>query len=71
MPDTDADFLNYVLQHSTTPRHAFSEKDADRLMDLAGAEEMIVGDCGLRNFVGIDEDEGERLVDLARARLKK
>jgi hypothetical protein len=39
-------------------------------MLLAGVEEMTVDNCGLHNFLGVGESEGERLVALARIRLK-
>ena len=66
----DETFLSYVLGHSQTPRHAFHNDDVRRLMELAGAEEITLDNCGLFNFSGIGEYEGERLVDLARLRLK-
>ncbi len=70
MPDSmdDRTFLSYVEGHSRTPRHAFHRQDANRLMELAGVEEMKVDNCGLPNFVGIDEYEADRLIKLARAR---
>lgn len=68
----DGAFLTYVLWHSETPRHAFHIKDAERLMKLAGVETMDVDNPGLgENFVGIDQYEGKRLVDLAEARRKE
>jgi hypothetical protein len=68
----DGAFLTYVLWHSETPRHAFHIRDANRLMKLAGVEEMQVDNPGLGgNFVGIDQWEGKKLVELAQARLKE
>ena len=66
----DSTFLSYVEGHSKTPRHAFHRDDVRRLMTLAGVEEMTVDDCGLPNFLGVDEFEGARLVALARAGLR-
>jgi hypothetical protein len=66
--DNDA-FLSYVLGHSKTPRHAFHINDVKRLMELAGVDEILIDDCGLFNFRGVGEHEGEKLVKLARARL--
>ena len=68
--DTDEGFLSYVLGHSKTERHAFHVNDVRRLMLLAGAEKITVNDCGLFNFLGVGEHEGERLVTLARERMK-
>lgn len=65
MSKSDQDFLGYVALHSKTERHAFSRADADRLMGLAGVEQMKVDDCGLPGFVGIDEWEAQRLIKLA------
>jgi hypothetical protein len=68
---TDEAFLNYVLGHSKTPRHAFHIDDVVHLAKLAGVEEVKVDNCGLPNFYGIDEFEGVRPVTLARKRLKQ
>ncbi len=68
---SDEDFLSYVIGHSKTPRHAFHRDDVVRLGKLAGVDEVKVDNSGLPNFYGIDEFEGSRLVDLARARLKQ
>jgi len=67
---SDEAFLSYVLGHSKTERHAFHVDDVRRLMLLAGVERITVNVCGLINFLGVDEHEGERLVALARARMK-
>lgn len=64
----DQEFLSYVLLHSKSERHAFSYKDAQRLMDLAGVEEVKADRCGIPGFVGIGDMEADRLVGLARKR---
>lgn len=71
MRENDESFFGYVLLHSATPRHAFHQDDARRLLELAGVSEMRVDDCGLRGFVGIGEAEANRLVELARDRLRR
>jgi hypothetical protein len=70
MTMSDDAFLNYVLSHSATPRHAFHRNDVVRLMELAGVDEIATDNCGLPNFYGVDEHESERLVELARAKMK-
>lgn len=64
----DEEFLNYVLLHSKSERHAFSYEDAQRLLDLAGVEKIKADRCGIPGFVGIGEIEADRLVGLARKR---
>ena len=67
---SDEDFLSYVESHSRTERHAFHKDDVDRLEELAGVNGVSVTTCGLPNFFGVDEYEADRLVTLARKRIR-
>lgn len=68
----DEEFLEYVLLHSQTERHAFNLNDYERLAELADVEEVTIDDPGLGGrFVGIRHGEALRLVQLARANLRR
>lgn len=43
----DEAFLEYVLDHSKTERHAFHIADFNRLLVLSNVHEALVGDPGL------------------------
>jgi len=65
---SDERFLGYVSIHSKTERHAFHRDDVVRLAELAGVSEVRASNCGLGGFLGVDEYEAERLIELALAR---
>jgi hypothetical protein len=67
----DETFLRYVSSHSRTERHAFHKDDVVRLGMLAGVLEIQAGDCGLGGFLGVDQHEADRLIELARMRMIK
>lgn len=55
---SDEDFLGYVYFHCRTPRRLFHRDDVNRLLKLAGYDEL----SNLPQFLSVDEEQAEHCI---------
>ncbi len=63
---SDAEFLGYVDEHSRTDLALFSREHVNRLLRLAGREEIT----DLPSFVGMHRCDISDIIETARGRLE-